>query len=98
MVYVRSRVWSPREQKVLLEIGSDDGVRIWVNRKVVHANNVMRPLKPAGDKAQAALKEGWNDFLIKVTQNNMGFGVCVRVCGAEGAALEGLRFEAGGTP
>jgi len=98
VVYVRSRVWSPREQKVLLEIGSDDGARIWVNRKVVHVNNVMRPLKPASDKAQAALKEGWNDFLIKVTQNNMGFGVCVRVCGAEGAALEGLRFEAGGTP
>ena len=98
VVYVRSRVWSPREQKVLLEIGSDDGVRIWVNRKVVHANNVMRPLKPGSDKAQAALKEGWNDVLVKVTQNNMGCGVCVRIRSAEGAALEGLRFDAGGNP
>jgi len=89
-------VWSPREQKVWLDIGSDDGYKIWVNGKLVHANNTMRPLQAGQDRGEATLKDGWNDVMVKVTQNNMGFGVSVRIRNADGSVMEGLRFEAGG--
>jgi hypothetical protein len=98
VVYMKTRVYSPREQKVRLDIGSDDGIKLWVNGKLVHAKNVMRPLKPGDDKAEAVLKEGWNDLLAKITQNNMGCGACVRLRGLDGSTLEGLRFEAGEAP
>jgi len=92
VVYLKTRVESPREAKVRLEIGSDDGAKLWVNGKLVHANNVMRPLVPGQDKAEATLKQGQNDFLLKVTQNNMGCGFCIRARNADGSVFDGLRF------
>lgn len=97
VVYVKTRVFSPKEQKVQLEIGSDDGNKVWVNGKLVHAKNVQRGIKAGDDKADATLKEGWNDFLVKVTQNVMGCAVCVRIRGLDGSVVEGLRFDAAGT-
>jgi hypothetical protein len=58
VVYLKTRVYSPREQKVRLEIGSDDGIKLWINGKLVHAKNAMRPLQPGEDTAEAVLKEG----------------------------------------
>jgi HEAT repeat protein len=94
VVYAKSRVYSPREQRVRLEIGSDDGIKLWLNGKLAHSNNVLRPLKAGSDQADAVLQEGWNDFLAKITQNNMGCGLCIRVRGPGGGTLEGLRSEA----
>ncbi|MGD0091995.1 MAG: hypothetical protein ABSE73_18945, partial [Planctomycetota bacterium] len=93
VVYMKARVSSPKELKVRLDIGSDDGVKVWVNGKVVHANNIERGLKPCDDKAEAVLKEGWNDFFLKITQNIMGCGACLRIRNPDGAVIEGLKFE-----
>jgi len=95
VVYIRSRVIVPKEMKANLEIGTDDGFKLWVNGKLIHSNNVMRPIVAGQDKAQATLKEGANDFLLKVTQNNMGFAACVRLRNADGSPIEGIRFEPG---
>jgi len=96
VVYLKTCVESPREARAKLEIGSDDGAKLWVNGKLVHAHNVMRPLVPGQDKAEAVLKQGWNDFLLKVTQNNMGCGFCIRVRNADGSVLDGLRSDPAG--
>ncbi len=93
VVYVKSRVICPKAQKVRLDIGSDDGIKLWINGKLVHANNATRPLKAGDNNAQATLKEGPNDFLVKITQNNMGCGVCIRIRSASGESIPGLRFE-----
>ena len=95
VVYLRTRVIAPKETKANLEIGSDDGVKVWVNGKLVHANNIMRPIVAGQDKAEATLKEGANDFLLKITQNNMGCAACVRIRNADGSPIEGLRIEPG---
>jgi len=92
--YLRTKVWSPKQQKAQLEMGSDDGIKVWLNGAVVHANNATRPASPGQDKAEAALKEGWNPLLVKVTQGGGEWAVCVRVRGADGGKLEGLKFEA----
>jgi len=93
VIYVRSRVIVPKAAKVRLDMGSDDGLKVWLNGKLVHANNTMRAVAPMQDKAQAELKEGPNDLLIKVTQNVMGCAVCVRFRNADGSVIDGLRFE-----
>ncbi len=93
VAYVKARVWSPRRQNVKLEIGSDDGNKVWIGGEQVHANNTMRPIQAAQDTAQAELADGWNELLVKVTQNNMGFALCVRIRGVDGSAIEGLKFE-----
>jgi HEAT repeat protein len=95
VAYLKSRVRAPREMKVRLEIGTDDGVKVWVNGKLVHANNAVRGLKPGEDKAEAVLKEGANDFLLKITQHTLGCGACVRIRSLDGSVAEGLQVETG---
>lgn len=93
VAYVKTRVYSPREQPVLLEIGNDDGIKLWVNGELVHANNAVRGLAPGQDRVQARLKQGWNDFFAKVTQHTLGCGLCLRIAAPDGSRLEGLRYD-----
>ncbi|MBI3735469.1 HEAT repeat domain-containing protein [Candidatus Sumerlaeota bacterium] len=94
--YLRTNVWAPKELKAKLEIGSDDGVKVWVNGAVVHANNATRSLKPAEDTAEATLKQGWNAILMKVNNGGGDWQACLRLRAADGSKIEGLRAEAGG--
>jgi len=96
VAYIRTRVFSPREQPVALALGVDDGVKLWINGQLVHANNAVRGLVPDQDKAQAALRQGWNDLLAKVTQHTAGCGLCLRVTTPDGALVEGLRVDPAG--
>ena len=91
VAYVRTRIESDKAQPARLDIGSDDGVKVWLNGEVVHANNVARPLKPGSDKVAIQLKQGRNTLLLKITQNNLGWEFCVRVVKPDGTPLPGLR-------
>jgi hypothetical protein len=93
VVYIRTRVFSTAKQDVGLQIGSDDGIKLWINGKCVHSNNVMRAVKAGDDKATATLEQGWNDVLAKITQNNMGCGACIRVVTPAGAPVADLRCD-----
>jgi HEAT repeat protein len=94
VVYLKARVFCPVEQPVRLELGSDDGVKLWVNGDLVHANNVVRGFAPGQDVARGALKPGWNDFLLKITQHTAGCAAAVRVLAADGRPIPELRFQA----
>ncbi len=93
VVYLKTQVYSPKAQDVVLEIGSDDGNKIWINGKLVHANNAVRGMAPAQDRAKATLKQGWNNVLVKITQHTLGCGLCMRIRAADGSRIEGLRFD-----
>jgi hypothetical protein len=84
VAYLRSMLWSDQQQKAHLEIGSDDGVKVWLNSQVVHANNTMRGLRAGDDKVDVTLKKGWNELLLKVTQGSGGWEACVRLAGPNG--------------
>jgi hypothetical protein len=77
-----------------LEIGSDDGVKVWLNDKLIHAHNTFRGLTPGSDKVKVTLKAGWNPLLLKVTQLNQGWEFCARFVKPDGSAIENLRFDA----
>jgi HEAT repeat protein len=91
VAYARTWLYSPWEQKVRLEIGSDDGIKIWLNARVIHANNVARAIEPGADEEDVTLKQGWNSVLVKVTQNNLGWAFCMRLAQPSGEPVAGLR-------
>jgi hypothetical protein len=93
VAYLRARVWSPKEQKAQLELGSDDGVKVWLNGQVVHANNAIRPAEAGQDKAPVTLKEGWNPLLVKLTQGGGQWALSVRFGSPDGGKIEGLKSE-----
>lgn len=93
VAYVRTGLHAKAEQPVRLEIGSDDGIKVWLNDRLIHANNTARPIQPGSDKMSAALRKGWNELMIKITQNNMGWEYCVRIVKPDGTPLDDLRVD-----
>jgi HEAT repeat protein len=91
--YLRTYVWSDAARDAVLELGSDDGNKAWVNGKLVHENNIVRPAAPAQDSAPVYLNEGWNTLLIKVTQGGGQWSLCARLRHPEGLKLEGIRIS-----
>jgi hypothetical protein len=92
--YVRAQLWSPKAGDATLEIGTDDGVKVWLNGEVVHSINALRGLKDGQDKVKVKMEQGWNPLLVKVTHGTVFWQVYVRVRAADGSKLEGFRFKA----
>jgi hypothetical protein len=53
-------------RKVVLATGSDDGIKVWLNRKVVLDRKTHREAVPGEDTELVELAPGWNELLVKV--------------------------------
>jgi len=78
VAYGLAYVFSPEERQTHLLLGSDDGVRIWLNEELIHTNPAYRGAYPDQDKIPVILKKGWNRLLVKVLQGGGGWGYYVR--------------------
>jgi hypothetical protein len=59
---------APEEQKgVLMRVGSDDSVKVWLNGEVVHKNAIDRPCSGFQDTFPVHLRAGENRLLVKVS-------------------------------
>lgn len=94
VAYLRTRVWVDSTQRARLELGSDDGVKVWLNETLVHANDATRGVTPAEDIVEVDLQKGWNTVLIKIRQGGGGWGACARFRRPDGKRISGLKFNA----
>lgn len=98
VVYLKTRVYVPVPQPVVFLLGSDDGIKLWLNGDLVHAHNAVRGLTPDEDKTKGRLRQGWNDLLAKITQHTAGCGMTLHITGEDGKDVPGLRLDPrGGT-
>jgi hypothetical protein len=88
VAYLRTEVSSAKAQDAILELGSDDGIKVWVNGQQVHANNATRPCTPGSDKAKIKLKAGANAILMKITQGGGEWSAVARLCAPDGKPLD----------
>ncbi len=95
VVYLRSRIWSPRVQRVRMELGSDDGFKVWLNGVLVGGKSVARACEPGSDKINVNLVKGWNLLMLKITQDAGQWAACVRFVNTDGSRLVGLRSMVG---
>jgi hypothetical protein len=93
VAYLKTNIWIEKGKKVLLEIGTDDGVKVWLNEKLVHKNNAIRGLEHAQDIVEVTLKDGWNSMLMKVTQGVGGWGASLVITDLQHHPLDGLKFK-----
>ncbi|MHC4624910.1 MAG: HEAT repeat domain-containing protein, partial [Planctomycetota bacterium] len=95
--YLRTKVRSPKEQRVRLQVGSNDGIKVWLNGEVVHSNNILRSVSRDEDIAEVTLREGWNVLMMKISQSRGQWSACARFVGLDGGKLKGLKVAACGS-
>lgn len=77
-----------RAQTIALEIGSDDGCKVWVNRTLALRDPRARAAAPAQATAFARLEAGWNELLIKVDNGGGGWGWFLQLYGMDAKPLQ----------
>ena len=93
VAYLKTRIVAPEECDAALLLGSDDGVKAWLDGAVVHGNNIDRGLVVDQDIAPIRLKKGPNELMLKITQGGGGWAACARILGTDGKPVRGLRVE-----
>jgi hypothetical protein len=92
--YLRTRIFVPKAQDLQLEVGSDDAIKVWVNGKLVHANNASRGNEAGQDKARIKLEEGWNTMMLKVINGGGGWGANARLRTLDDKKVAGMKVKA----
>jgi hypothetical protein len=79
VAYAYAEIDSIHQREAVLTCGSDDGIRIWLNGKVVHTHEVGRGYRPGNDAVTVHLKAGKNRLFVKIDNyvGGWGFGVAV---------------------
>jgi len=93
VAYLKAEITAPQATDAILLMGSDDGIKAWLNGTVVHSNNIDRGQVADQDVAPIKLKQGANELLLKITQGGGGWSACARIVGAHGLPIKGLRIK-----
>ena len=91
--YLKTKIIAAADSEAALLLGSDDGIKAWLNGAVVHGNNLDRGALVDQDMAPIKLKKGANDLLLKVTQGGGGWSACARIVGPDGLPIAGLKAQ-----
>ena len=98
VAYLQAQIVAPQDGKAALLVGSDDGVKAWMNGALVLSHNIDRGMVPDQDMALIDLKKGTNQLRLKITQGGGGWMACARIVSTDGRPIAGLRVEPqGGT-
>jgi CubicO group peptidase (beta-lactamase class C family) len=92
--YAWAEVEMPRAEAGVLGLGSDDGVKAWINGREVHANWIGRPVEPDADVVPVRFDAGLNRILLKVQNVAGDWGFTCRRLG--GMALQDRLVTAAG--
>ncbi|MCI0512737.1 glycosyl hydrolase-related protein [candidate division KSB1 bacterium] len=84
----------PASQIVNFQVGSDDGIAVFVNGILLHEHHITRGCQPDEDQFPVSLAAGWNRVLCKVFNGHGGFAVALRVLGVNQTEIPGLEFQA----
>lgn len=91
IMYAQTQIVVPCAQDAVLRLGSDDGIKVWLNGTQVFANNTIRAVQAGNDTVPVRLRAGRNDLLLKVTQDTDQWGFIAEVCDTTGRVPAGLR-------
>jgi hypothetical protein len=89
VVYALTYIRSAKDQTLPLLLGSDDGVKVFLNGKEIHRVLKIRVAEPDQDRVSLQLKKGWNTLLLKIENNFGGYNFFARVLDPE----KSLQFQ-----
>jgi hypothetical protein len=85
-------VFSPREQRVDIHIGADEGVKVFHNYKEVYSKYRTSSMRPGTEKFGLRLFEGWNHILVKVQDHQGVWGFFFEITDVNGREISDLQY------
>jgi hypothetical protein len=83
-----------KEKMAILATGSDDGIKVWINRGMVHDKAVARSAEPSSDRTPVRLKAGWNEVLVKIDNQTADWAFYFELLDPPtGKALPGVEYR-----
>ncbi len=79
VAYAYTLIESPKSQRAILSVGSNDGIRVFLNGALVHSHLILRWLGKDTDYVPITLNQGLNRLLIKVDESGGDWGFSARV-------------------
>lgn len=90
VVYLRTTLTSATAQDVILETGSNDGIKVWWNGELIHCLNVARGLAAGQDQLPVSLKAGENTLVMAIYQRGGDWGAAARLRTKDGKPVTGV--------
>lgn len=94
VAYLRTTITSETEREIVLELGTNDGCKVWWNGEQIHSLNTGRTLTPGEDQLPATLQEGENTLLIAVYQHGGDWAAAARLRTKDGEPVSGVTSSA----
>ena len=91
--YLTCTVTSPREQEVVLRVGSDDDAILWINGREVWRHDGERGILRDQDTARVTIAKGRNVFLMKLYNRRDMWGASLRITDEAGRAIDGVTIS-----
>jgi hypothetical protein len=79
--------------RATLTTGSDDGIKVWINRRLVLDKAVHREAIPADDKTSITLEPDWQEVLVKVDNRFGTWAFYLDLFDLAGKPLRGQRLQ-----
>ena len=77
--YAVTYLFSPAEQSIPLLVGSDDGMKVFYNNRLLYRFTGVRIAEPDQQELTLKLKPGWNKLLLKIENNFGGYAFYARI-------------------
>lgn len=92
-VYAHVYVYSPTFRVAKLLLGSDDGIKIWLNGFNYCTHDVYQSWQPDQFVEQIILDAGWNRLLCKISQGGGDYKFSARFTDADWATFPDLVYQ-----
>ncbi len=90
VMYARMQFMLDQPQRVRFRIGSDDGIKAWIDGKLLYRNPVARPLYEGNDIIDTSdnLAAGTHTLVLKISQGEYNWGFMLNLAQTDGWPLE----------
>ena len=87
--YIVAYIHADADKEAILEMGSDDMLKAWLNGEMIVDSPKYQALVRASYKIPVKLKKGKNTLLMKVSQGGNNWEACAALKNVDGGLLEG---------
>jgi uncharacterized protein (DUF362 family) len=98
VAYTFAYVYSPLAKSAVMWVGSDEGLKVYLNKSLVYNYNSSRSYDLVSEKIPVTLNQGYNTLLVKSMQVNGTYDFTLNICDVEsdptleGNRVAGLKF------